>query len=330
MQQLKEKFEETEVLSSDYQAAVNLDIKIKVHVATVQKSLYEVCKSLKEMHDGKLYRQLDYANFEEYCENEVGINRKQAHKYISIAKNLPADFVHSSGHFGVTKLALLAMLDEPVREEVTQAVDVESATVKELKATIKTLKDEKKQQKDDYQDKITQLERQVEDLEKRPVETVQSVEELKKIEELEAQNELIYNENEQLNQFNAELQTKLEESRQRERNTLARLNEVVDESADTTEELEQLREEMYKLKSQPEVGQGSLMQIVAAQNEAYTTALLALVQAAHSSMSKLRVFAEEHRGISSLEIDYLRDVIKHLIDMQVNLMSKLNELKGEK
>lgn len=128
---------ETQVMSADYTKAVTLTKKIKANAAAAQESLWEVCKGLKEMHDGKLYKELGYQNFEEYTENEVGLSRFMAYKYISIGD---IENVESIQQIGVTKLALLAKLDEPQREEIQQAVNVEEVSVRELKEKIDELK----------------------------------------------------------------------------------------------------------------------------------------------------------------------------------------------
>lgn len=122
-----------QVLSADYTKAVSLTRRIKANALAAQESLWEVCKDLKEMHDSKLYKELGYSSFEKYTEDEVGIKRHQAQKYIAIADMENGDSNH---HLGVTKLALLARLDEPQREQIQQNVDVESITVKELKKRI--------------------------------------------------------------------------------------------------------------------------------------------------------------------------------------------------
>ena len=129
----------TVIVSEDYTRAVTLTRNIIANAQAAQQSLYEVCKGLKEMRDGKLYKELGYQNFEDYTENEVGIGRAHAYRYLSIAENLTEDFVSSMRQIGTTKLALLAKLDEPTRETVQETVDVESVTVRELKAQITTL-----------------------------------------------------------------------------------------------------------------------------------------------------------------------------------------------
>lgn len=127
------------IVSEDYTKAITLTRSIIANAQAAQQSLYEVCTGLKEMRDGKLYTELGYQNFEDYAENEVGFSRMHAYRYLKIAENLTEDFVTSMLQIGTTKLALLAKLDEPVREAVTETVDVESVTVKELKAQITAL-----------------------------------------------------------------------------------------------------------------------------------------------------------------------------------------------
>lgn len=125
------------IITENYSRAVSLHRKICANAQAAQESLFEVCKGLKEMRDGKLYKELECANFEEYCEKKLGIKRHMAYKYLAVAemKN-----VESIQHFGVTKLALLAKLDEPERAEIIQNNDLESTSVKELKEEIKKLK----------------------------------------------------------------------------------------------------------------------------------------------------------------------------------------------
>ena len=124
--------------------AKELDFKIKAGLEIMHKSLWEICKCLAEMRDSKLYTKLGYNTFEDYSEQEIGIKRSQAYKYIKIYKGLPQDFVHSSGQIGVNKFYLLSLLDEQERNEIIDTVAVEDVTVKELKEEIKALKDASK------------------------------------------------------------------------------------------------------------------------------------------------------------------------------------------
>lgn len=135
----------TQIMSADYTKAVALTKRIKANAAAAQESLWEVCKGLKEMHDGKLYKELGYSSFESYTEGEVGIKRHMAQKYLAVADIENGESIHQ---IGITKLSILAKLDEPQREEIKQTVDLENTSVKELKAKIDELEKEKSDSKE--------------------------------------------------------------------------------------------------------------------------------------------------------------------------------------
>lgn len=125
------------IITENYSRAVSLHRKICANAQAAQESLFEVCKGLKEMRDGKLYKELGYQNFEDYTQTELGIKRHMAQKYLAIANMENGESIHQ---IGVTKLALLAKLDEPERQEIIQNNDLESTSVKKLQEEIKRLK----------------------------------------------------------------------------------------------------------------------------------------------------------------------------------------------
>lgn len=130
----------TNKLSAEYDKALKLHHKIKMSAQAVQQDLWDMCTGLKEMRDGKLYKELGYQNFEDYCGTEFEMTRTNAHKYISIVENMKPENVSTSKHFGVSKLYLLSTLSEADQQKITADNDVESMTVKELEAQIKELK----------------------------------------------------------------------------------------------------------------------------------------------------------------------------------------------
>lgn len=125
------------IKSANYKKAVALTQSIKVNAKLAEQSLYEVCKNLKEVHDDKLYKELGYETFESYSEDELNIKRHMAYKYVTVAG---IENVESIQHLGITKLSLLAKLDETERQDIQQTVPVESVSVRELKAKIADLK----------------------------------------------------------------------------------------------------------------------------------------------------------------------------------------------
>lgn len=143
------------IISEDYNKAVTLHRRICANAQAAQESLYEMCCALKEMRDGKLYKELGYSNFEDYTQSELGFSRQNAYNYIAVAENLSDDFVNSSLQIGMKKLALLAKLDDTDRTEIVRNTDLESTSVRELKAEIEKLNKEKSGYKE-RQDKLFQ------------------------------------------------------------------------------------------------------------------------------------------------------------------------------
>lgn len=144
-------------VSEQHKQAIELHQKILVSANLAQQNIWDMCNGLKTMRDNKLYKELGYQNFEDYCENEVGFSREQGRKYISIIENISLENANSSWHLGVTKLALLATISEPEQAEIAEKLDLESTTVKQLKAEIDSLKAEKQEATDKSIDYCRQL-----------------------------------------------------------------------------------------------------------------------------------------------------------------------------
>lgn len=130
-------------VTDDYVKAVNLNYHIKAAAQVAQQSLYEMCKGFKEMRDSKLYKELGYQNFEEYCEQETGFKRANVYNYITVVESLPKEFVQTSRQIGVSKLLLLTKLSEKERTEITEKTDLENTSVRELEQQIRQIRAEK-------------------------------------------------------------------------------------------------------------------------------------------------------------------------------------------
>ena len=141
-----EKLNALSVVSTEQRKqAFELHYRIISSADTAQSALWDMCKNLKEMRDSKLYKALGYKNFEDYCENEVGFSRMQAHKYIAIAENVDPKNLNSSLQIGVSKLYLLSTISESEQQEISEKVNLEETTVKQLKAEIDSLKGKNKE-----------------------------------------------------------------------------------------------------------------------------------------------------------------------------------------
>ena len=130
------------IVPDDYSRAVALTRSIIANAQAAQQSMWEVCKGLNEMKERKLYKEIGYSTFEDYCEQEIGITRRQGQKYAAVA-SLDGKSTSDFERIGVEKLYLLAKIDDEQREQITDSVDVENTTVKQLKAQIEALNNAK-------------------------------------------------------------------------------------------------------------------------------------------------------------------------------------------
>ncbi len=165
-----------------YVEAIQLHTEIMNNAKTAQENLYQMVLGFKKMRDEKLYVALGYEHFEEYCEKETGMKRRNVYNYISVVENLSAEFVQTSAQIGLntSKLVLLSRLSEEQRTDIIENADLENATVRELQDKIKELKADKKKLEDDKaqlkgdleanETRLEELEQQVEDFENRPIE----------------------------------------------------------------------------------------------------------------------------------------------------------------
>ena len=135
-----------EETTPEYLEAFNLNARIHYCKDSVERGLAEMCILIEQMRNGKQYKALGYQNFEEYCQTEFGFSRMNGVRYADIGKMLNGQNVTSmlqnADTLGMTKLSLLAKLDEPTREAVTETVDVESVTVRELRNEINRIESE--------------------------------------------------------------------------------------------------------------------------------------------------------------------------------------------
>lgn len=130
-------------LSVNYTKAQELDRRIKTSAQLAQQSLYEMCMGFKEMRDSKLYKEIGYSTFEDYCERETGFKRANVYNYITVVESLPKEFVQTSRQIGVSKLLLLTKLSEEERTEITEKTDLENTSVRELEQQIRQIRAEK-------------------------------------------------------------------------------------------------------------------------------------------------------------------------------------------
>lgn len=127
------------------QKAFATHARIMANGEIVQNTLLEICKDLKAMRDERLYLELDYETFDDYAEQAVGIKKRQAYSYISTYEKLGEKYIEENAGLGITKLELISQISSYEREEFLEDKDVESESVRELKAQVDEFKKQTEQ-----------------------------------------------------------------------------------------------------------------------------------------------------------------------------------------
>jgi hypothetical protein len=286
-------------LSAEYIKAAELDRRIKTSAQLAQQSLYDMCMGFKEMRDSRLYKELGYSDFGEYCEQETGFSRMNVYNYIRVAEKLPQDFVNSSLQIGVKKLTLLAKLSDEERTELAENIDLESTTVKELKAKIDILQNERDRAMEsnaeashqvfmadrkvlEMKNKVTQLEAEIKELESRPIEVA-----------VETDSKEVANLKDAMRRVDldwSEKYSKLEEDSLKDRRELLQKAEQAEK--DKQDKLSQLREELDRTKAEYEKKLAEKADITPTQDD--KAIFKAYLSTAVDSVTRLVDFVNEH------------------------------------
>lgn len=309
-------------LSAEYIKAAELDRRIKTSAQLAQQSLYDMCMGFKEMRDSRLYKELGYSDFGEYCEQETGFKRTNVYNYISVAENLPEDFVHSSGQIGIKKLTLLSTLSDEQRETITETTDIENTTVKELKAKIDSVKkqndalheemryreEEHETKSQKFKDRIAELEAEIKELENRPIEVA-----------VETDSKEVANLKDAMRRVDldwSEKYSKLEEDSLKDRRELLQKAEQAEK--DKQDKLSQLREELDRTKAEYEKKLSGKADTAPVQDD--KAIFKAYLSTAVDSVTRLVGFVNEHNdsdnyGLFTQKARQLADIINSKLEV---------------
>lgn len=312
-------------LSAEYIKAAELDRRIKTSAQLAQQSLYDMCMGFKEMRDSRLYKELGYSDFGEYCEQEIGFKRSNVYNYIAVVENLPREFVQTSGQIGASKLLLLTKLSDEERTELAENIDLESTTVKELKAKIDILQNERDRAMEsnaeashqvfmadkkvlEMKNKVTQLEAEIKELESRPIEVA-----------VETDSKEVANLKDAMRRVDldwSEKYSKLEEDSLKDRRELLQKAEQAEK--DKQDKLSQLREELDRTKAEYEKKLAGKVDTAPVQDD--KAIFKAYLSTAVDSVTRLVGFVNEHNdsdnyGLFTQKARQLADIINSKLEV---------------
>lgn len=125
---------EAVVMPDEYALARQADELVNNGMKLAQIGVSQMCRGVKMMHDGKLYKQFGFQNFAEYCKSK-GFSREHGTRLVKISEMLEQENVTPGSHFeklGLTVLKLLAPLEPEQREQLAQTVDLETISNRQI------------------------------------------------------------------------------------------------------------------------------------------------------------------------------------------------------
>ena len=167
-----------------------------------EHNLYRFFLEVKKIRDERLFSELGFTNFDEYCQSAWNLKRRVVDERIQIADTFSEDdFKRYSAQLGHKKTLLLTSMEEPQREKtLTEGIPTKQGYKPYDEATQKEIAD--------YKRNAEEMERKAKEYER----------------QLEAKNELIAS-REQENEI---LQSKLEDAENREPEVIERYSEPDD------------------------------------------------------------------------------------------------------
>lgn len=211
---------DTSISTERQDRAAQLTQRIMANGKIAANSMIEMGRDLKTVRDERLFTEMGYENFEEYCEKKIGIGKRHGYNFIQIYEKFGEEKLGQLQQLGITKLLEIAKLDDEDADDLMQHNDVNALSVRELSAKV-----------DEYRNKFEQLTLQLEEEKSKNAES-SSLE--SQVEELRKQLEAAHQANEDMESGALNAEKRFEEQK-----------------AALLKEKEALSEQIRELESQP-------------------------------------------------------------------------------
>lgn len=239
---------DTSISTESQDRAAQLTQRIMANGKIAASSMIEMGRDLKTVRDERLFTEMGYENFEEYCEKKIGIGKRHGYNFIQIYEKFGEEKLGQLQQLGITKLLEIAKLDDEDADDLMQNNDVNALSVRELSAKV-----------DEYRNKFEQLTLQLEEEKSKNAES-SSLE--SQVEELRKQLEAAHQANEDMESGALNAEKRFEEQKAallKEKEVLSEqireLESRPTEKAEISEEernalIQQGRDEMCKKKDE--------------------------------------------------------------------------------
>lgn len=163
---------DTSISTERQDRAAQLTQRIMANGKIAASSMIEMGRDLKTVRDERLFTEMGYENFEEFCEKKIGIGKRHGYNFIQIYEKFGEEKLGQLQQLGITKLLEIAKLDDEDADDLMRHNDVNALSVRELSAKV-----------DEYRNKFEQLTLQLEEEKSKNAENTSlesQVEELKR------------------------------------------------------------------------------------------------------------------------------------------------------
>lgn len=125
--------------------AAQLTQRILANGSIAANSMIEMGRDLKAVRDERLFTELGFGSFEEYCEKKVGIGKRHGYNFIQVYEKFGEEKLQQLQGLGITKLLEIAKLDDEDAEDLMRNNDVSGLSTRELSAEVEKYKNKYEQ-----------------------------------------------------------------------------------------------------------------------------------------------------------------------------------------
>lgn len=126
----------TQVSTERQERAIKLTRQIVANGNIAASCMVDMGRDLKSVRDERLFTELGFESFEEYCEKKCGIGKRHGYNFIQVYERFGEEQLSQLQGLGITKLLELAKLDDNDLGELMSGSEVSEMSVRELKDKI--------------------------------------------------------------------------------------------------------------------------------------------------------------------------------------------------
>lgn len=127
---------EGKLISERQERAILLTRQIIANGNIAANSMLEMGRDLKIVRDERLFSEMGFESFEDYCEKQIGIGKRHGYNFIQVFERFGEERLAQLQGLGITKLLEIAKLDDEDANDLLRKNDVNALSVRELSAKV--------------------------------------------------------------------------------------------------------------------------------------------------------------------------------------------------